>query len=89
MPERPAVKICGLRRREDVRAADDLGAAYLGVVVTAGFGRSVEPAAAAALLAGVRAVPVAVMVDEAPAAAAALGNGLGAGVLQLHGREPV
>jgi phosphoribosylanthranilate isomerase len=83
------VKICGLRRREDVLAADELGAAYVGVVVTRGFGRSVDPASASALVAGVRAIPVAVMVDEHPIAAAALGHGLGAGVLQLHGRETV
>ena len=89
MHDRPGVKICGLRRREDVLAADDLGAAYVGVVVTQGFGRSVDPALASALVAGVRATPVAVMVDENPTAAAALGHGLGAGVLQLHGREPV
>ena len=81
------MKICGLQRREDVLAADALGVEYLGVVVTAGFGRSVTPAAATALVAGVRATPVAVMVDETPDAAAALGAGVGAGVLQLHGEE--
>lgn len=89
MSEGPRVKICGLRRREDVLAADDLGATYLGVIATTGFGRSVDPAAAAALVAGVRAIPVAVTVDEAPRAAAAFGHALGAGVLQLHGHEPV
>ena len=89
MPELPLVKICGLRRREDVLAADALGADYVGVVVTAGFKRSVDPAAAAGMVAGVRAIPVAVMVDEEAAQAAGLGRGLGAGVLQLHGEESV
>jgi phosphoribosylanthranilate isomerase len=83
------VKICGLRRHEDALAADESGAAYLGVVLSPGFGRSVDPDAAAALLAGVGATPVAVLVDEPPQAAAALGLRVGAGVLQLHGREAV
>lgn len=89
MIDAPEVKICGLRHREDVLAADTLGAAYLGVVVTVGFDRSVTPTAAAALVAGVRGVPVAVMVDETPDAAATAGARMGAGVLQLHGEETV
>lgn len=83
------MKICGLRRREDVLAADALGAAYVGVVVTAGFKRSVEPDSASDILAGVRAIPVAVMVDEGLRDADRLGHRLGADVLQLHGEEPV
>jgi phosphoribosylanthranilate isomerase len=34
-PTRPRVKICGLRRESDARLAMELGAAYLGVVLTA------------------------------------------------------
>ncbi len=81
------VKICGLRRREDVLAADRFGADYLGVVLSSGFGRSIAPECAAALVAGTRATRVAVLVDEGVDAAIALGRALGAGVLQLHGNE--
>jgi len=83
------VKICGLCRREDVLAADAAGADYVGVVLSEGFSRSVDVAAAPALTEGVRAVPVAVLVDESPEGAAAKAEALGARVLQLHGSEPV
>jgi phosphoribosylanthranilate isomerase len=82
------VKICGLRRREDVRAADAAGADYVGVILSAGFARSVSLAAAAGLVDGVRATPVAVLVDESAEDAAVRADALGAHVLQLHGTEP-
>jgi len=85
--ERPLVKICGLARREDALAADRAGADYLGVVLSAGFRRSVEPARASALVEGTRALKVAVLVDEHPDAAEAAALALGAAVLQLHGDE--
>jgi phosphoribosylanthranilate isomerase len=81
------VKICGLCRREDVLAADAAGADYLGVVLTGGFSRSVEPDRAEELVEGVRARPVAVLVDEEPGEAVGLALRLGAGVVQLHGEE--
>jgi phosphoribosylanthranilate isomerase len=82
------VKICGLRRREDVLAADAFGADYVGVVLTARFARSVDPGLAAAILEGVAAVRVAVLVDETVASAEARGRAINAGILQLHGSEP-
>lgn len=87
MADRPRVKICGLTRREDALAADALGADYLGVVLSSGFARSVEPAAAAALLAGVQARRVVVVVDEAPETVAAWAAAVAADVVQLHGEE--
>ncbi len=81
------VKICGLTRREDVVAADGLGADYVGVVVTEGFGRSVSPGVAGSLVEGVAATPVAVLVDEPVKEAARLATGVGARVVQLHGVE--
>jgi phosphoribosylanthranilate isomerase len=81
------VKICGLVRREDVLAAEAAGADYLGVVLSAGFGRSVEPRRAAALFEGTRTPRVAVLVAETPAAAEAAAAALGAEVIQLHGDE--
>jgi phosphoribosylanthranilate isomerase len=81
------VKICGLTRREDVAAADRAGADYIGVLLSAGFGRSVDLRGVAELVAGTRARKVAVLVDETPQAAAAAATALGADVLQLHGAE--
>jgi phosphoribosylanthranilate isomerase len=82
------VKICGLVRREDVLVADALGADFVGVVLSGGFGRSVAPEAAPALVEGVRATRVAVLVDEDGAGAELRALALTAGVIQLHGSEP-
>jgi phosphoribosylanthranilate isomerase len=81
------VKICGLTRREDVVEADRLGADYVGVVVTEGFGRSVSPEVAGSLVEGAAATPVAVLVDETVEEAARLARSVGARVVQLHGDE--
>ncbi len=83
------MKICGLARRRDALWADELGADYLGVVLTAGFERSVEPDAVGALVAGTTATKVAVLVNESPAEAESRARALGAGVIQLHGEEDV
>jgi phosphoribosylanthranilate isomerase len=82
------VKICGLTRREDALAADAAGADYLGVILTAGFGRAVKPSEARAIVEGTRARKVAVLVDETVDAAAEAARALGADVIQLHGNEP-
>jgi phosphoribosylanthranilate isomerase len=84
----PRVKICGLMRREDAVLADALGADYLGVVLTAGFPRSVPSGDAAGLVTGLRATPVAVVVDGDPGQVVAWAQELRAGVIQLHGSEP-
>jgi phosphoribosylanthranilate isomerase len=81
------VKICGITRREDALAADEADADYLGVVLSAGFGRSVEPGRAGALVEGTRARKVALLVDESAEAAEAAAHALGAAVIQLHGAE--
>jgi len=81
------VKICGITRREDALAVDRTGADYLGVILSAGFSRSVEPARAGELVEGVRPIRVAVLVGEEPRAAEAAARALGAGVIQLHGEE--
>ncbi len=88
MPSLVRAKICGLTRREDVLAADAAGAHYLGVILSAGFGRSVRPADARALLTDTRALRVAVLVDEPVDAAASAAHALGADIIQLHGDEP-
>jgi phosphoribosylanthranilate isomerase len=81
------VKICGLTRREDALVADAAGADYLGVILSAGFGRTVALRDAGALAQGTRAAKVAVLVGETPERAAAAAHALGADVIQLHGSE--
>jgi phosphoribosylanthranilate isomerase len=82
------VKICGVTRREDALAVDRAGADYLGVILSAGFSRSVAPEAASAIVEGVRPITVAVLVEEEPRVAEAAARWIGAGVIQLHGEEP-
>ncbi|HET9949483.1 MAG TPA: phosphoribosylanthranilate isomerase [Longimicrobiales bacterium] len=81
------MKICGLMRPEDACAADDAGADYLGVVLSAGFGRSVPLEDAGRIVEGTRVEKVAVLVDESPEGAERAAAAIGAGVLQLHGEE--
>jgi len=87
VPDPVRVKICGLTRREDVEMAAALGADYVGVVLTSGFGRSVGADVAPGLVRDVPSIPVAVLVDEDLDGAARAAEALGAGVVQLHGRE--
>lgn len=84
----PAVKICGLTRVEDARAAVRAGADYLGAILSGGFRRSIEPGVAASFTGETDRPLVAVLVDETPSRAAQLGRATGAAVLQLHGLEP-
>lgn len=88
MAEAPRVKICGLMRNEDARAAEAHGADFLGVVLTDGFARSVSRDRAATVVEGTSTPCVTVLVDETPAAAAALAAVVDAAVVQLHGSEP-
>jgi phosphoribosylanthranilate isomerase len=83
------VKICGICSREDVLVADAAGADYVGLVLTHGFGRSVAPTAAPALVEGVSASVVSVLVDEPLSTAVRLARLVGASVVQLHGSEEV
>lgn len=89
MSRGPRVKICGLQRNEDALFAQEAGADYLGVVLTAGFGRSVPWEAAPSVVAQTSVARVAVLVDESPAAAAEAAAVIDASVLQLHGDEGV
>ena len=87
MSDGPLIKICGLQRREDVLLADVLGADFVGVVLSTGFGRSVDQSVAAALLEGVAARKVAVVVDESVESMVDLASSIDADVIQLHGDE--
>jgi phosphoribosylanthranilate isomerase len=81
------VKVCGLRRREDAETASEAGAAFLGVILAPGFGRTVAPEAAAAVVAGLAATPVGVFVDGARDDVARAAEAAGVRVVQLHGDE--
>ena len=83
----PRVKICGLTRNEDAMHAAASGADLVGVVLSAGFGRSVEAEAAGSVVHDVSAGRVAVLVDEEPTEAARLAGVIEATVIQLHGSE--
>lgn len=85
----PRVKICGLMRRDDALAAAQVGADYLGVIMSEGFGRSMSGQDAAAIVEGIDVSKVAVLVDESVERSVEAGRAIGAEVLQLHGRESV
>lgn len=84
------IKICGLRRAEDVAAAVEAGADALGFNFWTGTKRYISPAEAAPL---VRAVPakvlaVGVFVDATVAEMREVAAATGIGAIQLHGDEP-
>lgn len=83
----PDVKICGLRRREDVEAAVESGAAYLGLVFAESPRRVPTPSRAAELVEGVPARAVGVFVDAAPAEVLRTAETVPLDVVQLHGSE--
>lgn len=88
MTGRPVrIKICGLTRQEDARAAAGAGADYLGAVLAPGTPRVVSPEQAADLArAGGRPLVLVVVDLEIPALEEAARTA-GASVIQLHGGE--
>lgn len=82
----PAVKICGVGRPEDVTAAVEAGAAYVGLVF-AGSPRRVTPSRAAELVEGVPARAVGVFVDAPPVDVLRTAEVVPLEVVQLHGSE--
>lgn len=84
---RPGFKVCGVQRRSDALLADRLGASYVGVIASAGYSRSIDPARARRMTSGIRARKVAVLVDEPVDEALARARETGAELLQLHGQE--
>lgn len=88
------VKVCGLRRPEDVRTATRAGADYLGFVL-AGGPRHVEPSEARELHAAVSGGaspdaaprPVAVLVDAPEEAVLEAASTARVRIVQLHGEE--
>jgi phosphoribosylanthranilate isomerase len=83
----PAVKVCGLMRREDAEVADAAGAAYLGAILAPGYRRSVTASAAHVIFRGFQARPVGVFVDADGDALRSAAESAGLHVVQLHGDE--
>ncbi len=81
-------KVCGVRTSRDARTVDAAGADFMGVILSAGFGRSVDPGRAAEVYAASGARRAGVFVDAAPEEVAAVARELGLDVVQLHGSEP-
>jgi len=83
-----AVKICGLTRRDDARAAVRAGAAYLGVVLVPGTPRALTADEGRRVTEGLPLPVVAVVADALLSVVVQDATVLGAGVIQLHGEEP-
>ena len=85
------VKICGLTRPEDIEAAIQYGASYLGFIVEAKSARklSIVQAAGLSLPAKSSAKTVAVTVNPDDALASAIAEQMQPDYIQLHGDESV
>ncbi len=83
------VKICGLRRPEDISYINDAKPDYAGFILSPGFRRSVAPERAAELIGflGKEITPVGVFVDEDLGHVLRLLDDMPLSVIQLHGRE--
>ena len=83
------VKICGITTPEDALVAQELGADYLGMILSQGFSRSILPDEAVDIGLVAETPLVAVLVDESLDEAQRIAELSGASVVQLHGEENV
>ena len=83
------VKICGINTPEDALVAQELGAEYLGMILSQGFSRSILPDEAVDIGLVAETPLVAVLVDESLDEAQRIAELSGASVIQLHGEENV
>ena len=81
------IKICGITTPEDAVAARELGADYLGMILSQGFARSILLDEAVDIGLVAEAPLVAVLVDESLNEAERIAGLSGASVIQLHGEE--
>lgn len=80
-------KICGLKTKEDVQAADEAGVDFLGFVFYSPSPRNVSPQLAGEISSGVRAKKVAVVVDASDELLNKIVEKLQPDFIQLHGKE--
>lgn len=85
---RTIVKVCGITRLEDAKAALGAGADWLGFVLKDVGPRCIETSRAGEIAAAVGATAVAVMVNPTPDEAISLAARLGADRVQLHRTNP-
>ena len=83
------VKICGVCRAEDARAAAAAGADCVGVILAPGRTRSRTVGQAAVIFEASAVRRVGVFVDAEPAVVAAAARELALDAVQLHGDEPI
>jgi phosphoribosylanthranilate isomerase len=89
MTARTIVKVCGITRLEDARAALDAGADWIGLILSGASPRLIDAPRARAIAAAVDgATVVAVMTSPAPGEALELARRVGATRLQLHRVDP-
>jgi phosphoribosylanthranilate isomerase len=84
------IKICGITRYEDAKAAASIGADAVGFIFYEKSPRFIAPEAAAAIIAQLPPFisRVGVFVDEHPERVIAIARTAGIDTLQLHGMEP-
>lgn len=87
---RPRIKICGLTRLDEARAAVAAGADWIGLNFHLGSPRRVDPATAELISSGLPASASAVglFVDRPPAEVSEVAARVGLRIVQLHGEEP-
>lgn len=81
---RTLVKVCGLTRADDARAAHAAGADWIGVVLSGEGPRRIAPETALAIARATPLPAVAVLVSPTPAEALALASAAGCVRVQLH-----
>lgn len=81
------VKVCGLSRRSEARAAADAGADAIGLVLVPGSPRVIRPDAAAAIASSTDVASYLLTMDATPAEVLDLADFTGVTGVQLYGRN--
>ena len=83
------VKVCGVRTPRDAAAVEAAGADFMGVILSPGYFRSVDPTDALAVYEAARARRVGVFVDATAEVVARTARDLSLDIVQLGGSETV
>src|SRR5258706_15900305 len=79
------IKVCGITRREDARAAEEAGASALGFIFYRPSPRYITPEQAAGIGDGLAVLKVGIFVDEAPAAIESAMRTANLDIAQIYG----